>query len=629
MKKFRKFLAVVLVLAILGASGAGALNYIKKSHETEILVVPVEALASDYYTQDTILEGMVTTNVSQNIGIDRDMIVDEIYVQEGQEVSIGDPLVSFDMTLVEMELNIARLKHEQMGIDMAKAVKRLNSLKNGGPIYENTSGADLDADSMDGEFGIIEGFSIRGWNQGGFSFASVISNSILAAAESFEDFSDEFSDDFASEEEMMQPEEEEETDLPTGDDFADDFVVDDEVADEWEMNPSLDKNDDFYETDIVFYDRLDGLTIPFTGTGTEEDPFVFLCTSGVDAVIAEGSFLNVMAGYNAAGTELLHEGGYWYQLEFHNGDEVLDTEERMKSCSGYFLVDGGLLEEPVYPYAEMEYLKEMATPVNPEWGGGEGGWGQGGGSGIGDGGMTRAEAIRLQERRVNTLKINMEESSINIGKLERKVQNQIVYARLDGIVAKVGNEKGNSGGNLMTIKSKKGYYVTGTISELLLDQMQEGTKLSCMSYQMGNFDATVLEVADYPMDSNEYGYYGGDSNPNVSYYKYSAEIDDQSLQMRDGDWLQVTMKAENSGGKKLVLSKAFVRSENGRNYVYKEEDGVLKKQYVKVGGNVDYGYSVIIQAGLTRKDYISFPYGKEVKDGVKTRRGTIEEFYGY
>ena len=94
------------------------------------------------------------------------------------------------------------------------------------------------------------------------------------------------------------------------------------------------------------------------------------------------------------------------------------------------------------------------------------------------------------------------------------------------------------------------------ISELMLDEVQAGTKLSCMSYQSGTFDATILEVADYPSESGG-GFYGGDSNPNVSYYRFSAEIDDQSLHMSDGDWLQITLKNSSAQKNKLVLSKAF------------------------------------------------------------------------
>ena len=66
------------------------------------------------------------------------------------------------------------------------------------------------------------------------------------------------------------------------------------------------------------------------------------------------------------------------------------------------------------------------------------------------------------------------------------------------------------------VKSKDGFCVTGKISELMLDQMKEGTLLQCTSYNSGSFEAKVLNVSDYPVDSSN-AYYGGDSNPCLLY----------------------------------------------------------------------------------------------------------------
>ena len=56
---------------------------------------------------------------------------------------------------------------------------------------------------------------------------------------------------------------------------------------------------------------------------------------------------------------------------------------------------------------------------------------------------------------------------------------------------------------------------------------------------------------------------------------------------------------------------------NGASYVYKDDNGVLKKQVLTVGGNVNGGYSVLITGGITRDDKIAFPYGDTVKEGAK------------
>ena len=211
-------------------------------------------------------------------------------------------------------------------------------------------------------------------------------------------------------------------------------------------------------------------------------------------------------------------------------------------------------------------------------------------------------------------------------KTKKKVKKEVIYSKLDGTVAKVGDPvTGASDGNsFMTIKSKEGYYVKGTVSELMLDQVKEGTILNCSS-QNGDFEAEVIDVSEYPVSGDNYS---GNGNPNVSYYTYIATIPDKTVKVSDEDWLTISL-TNNTQSKGIVLDRAFVRSENGASYVYKDDNGVLKKQVLTVGGNVNGGYSVLITGGITRDDKIAFPYGDTVKEGAKTKEVSSSEIYGY
>ena len=183
----------------------------------------------------------------------------------------------------------------------------------------------------------------------------------------------------------------------------------------------------------------------------------------------------------------------------------------------------------------------------------------------------------------------------------------------------------SDGNSFMTIKSKEGYYVKGTVSELMLDDIKEGTKLDCTSYTSGSFEAEVMDVSEYPVTGNSFY---GSSNPNVSYYAFTAVVSDKTLQLEDQDWVTVNYEAsatENS----MVIQKAFVRNDNNKNYVYKDDNGILKKQEISAGATVDSGYSVIVKGGLSEDDLIAFPYGKDVKEGAKTKEVTLDQMYGY
>jgi len=91
--------------------------HVKESKVTEVPVTSVSNLQTDWYSETT-LDGTITTNVSQNVNMDKDMIIGKIYVSQGDDVKKGDNLISFDMTLVEMELNIAKLKQQKQEQDV-------------------------------------------------------------------------------------------------------------------------------------------------------------------------------------------------------------------------------------------------------------------------------------------------------------------------------------------------------------------------------------------------------------------------------------------------------------------------------------------------------------------------------
>ena len=380
--------------------------------------------------------------------------------------------------------------------------------------------------------------------------------------------------------------------------------------------------------DEPFYQKLDADSVPFTGSGTEDDPYVYLCSSAKEKVTVMGSFFNKLAGYSSDGTKIVHQGGYWYRLEFHQNDTIEDYDNLKTSCTGYYLVNGSLLEKPVYEFAEVEFTLSDADKYdeNPDDGGDDN---PGGGDDEPTGTpVSRADAIKYQKSKIASLKLDLQESDIKISQLEKKANKKLISAKLDGTVTYVGDSGGGEttdGKALIKVKSSDGFYVIGSVSELMLDDIKEGTKLDCTSYTSGSFEAEVMDVSEYPVTGNSFY---GSSNPNVSYYAFTAVVSDKTLQLEDQDWVTVNYEAsatENS----MVIQKAFVRNDNNKNYVYKDDNGILKKQEISAGATVDSGYSVIVKGGLSEDDLIAFPYGKDVKEGAKTKEVTLDQMYGY
>ena len=686
MKVVKRIIVGVLIAALASAGIYTGLMHVKESKVTEVPVTSVSNLMTDWYSETT-LDGTITTNVAQNVNMDKDMIIEKIYVSQGDDVKKGDNLISFDMTLVEMELNIAKLKLQKQEQDLTKAQNRLTSLQNGGPIEDSTDSTDdTELNSTDGNTGDSNMTSTDIPSDGSGddemqsttgSLGTAVDGSYLASA-SQPLLLSAFTDTASASEESQ------EADVIDGEEAAAGETSDGEQLDEDEdssddgliMDPSyqdpavdditdgetpdLNAGDDstpsvsptptptlgpnelpdpnateeeipgITDGEPQFYQKLDYTSQPFTGTGTEDDPYVFLVSSAKGKVTVMGSFFNRMAGYSEDGTKVVQKGGSWFQLEFHENDTIADFEDRKLSCTGYYLIDGSLLENPVYMYAETEFTLDDAMKYDDTGDDDEIPDESGDGDDSTDSTtMTREDAIKIQKNKVSSLKLDIEESNLNITKLENKVKNKLVTSKLDGTVAYIGDEATGSynGDAFLKVKSKDGFYVTGTVSELMRDQMKEGTLLQCTSYDSGSFEAKVLNVSDYPVDSSNNFYYGGDSNPNVSYYTFNAEITDQSLQFTDQDYVTISLKSNKLSKGSLVVMKAFIRTENGTSYVYKDVKGTLKKQQVTVDSIVNSGYYAIVTSGLKSDDLLAFPYGNTVQEGAKTKEVTLDDMY--
>ena len=669
----KKIIIGILVAAVVVGGTAGGGVYYRQSHQKTVSVVSVDSLAGDYSVDDTTLEGNIVASAVQNISVDKDMIIEKVYVSKGDSVKKDDKLISFDMTLVEMELNIAKLKQQQQEQNLNKAISRLTSLKNGGPVDDSSSDdssvtpddtSDTGTDSLPD---YDEEASAAG-SMNGTYLAAVINPVLAAATGDFlsdggeetqntagtEDTAENSTEDNTSQDQNTSGDtsggtessgDEINIDISSGDDNGNNSTDDpsedpdpsetpdpgfnsgQDVSDNIEnTDPGPDPGiKDITDGDPVFHQVLDGNTEPYCGKGTKKNPYVFLVSSAKGYAVAKGSFLNKMAGYKPDGTKEDGVDGYWYLLEFHENDTVADVTNRKSSCTGYYLVDGSLLDKMVKDDSEVEFTLDGASHYDNDQ---DDDPGDDGGDDSGDGGessLTREEAIKIQQTKVDSLKLDIRESKINIEKLEKKVKKQTIYSKLDGTVAKVGDAAtgSSSGSYFMTVKSKEGFYVKGTVSELMLDEVKEGTKLQC-SGSNGDFEADVIDVSEYPVS----GDYTGSGNPNVSYYTYLATIPDKSVKVSEDDWLTVTLQGT-SQQNGIVLDKAFVRSENGVSYVYKDDNGILKKQILKVGGNVNGGYSVLVTGGITRDDRIAFPYGDTVKEGAVTEEVSVSDFYGY
>ena len=162
------------------------------------------------------------------------------------------------------------------------------------------------------------------------------------------------------------------------------------------------------------------------------------------------------------------------------------------------------------------------------------------------------------------------------------------------------------------------------VKESKLGTIHEGDRVTVTSWQTGGqYEAEIKSISPYPDTTGMF-----DNSNSETYYPFIAVVEDRDAVMQNGEWVEVSYAASDSGnsGNTLTVMKAFVREEGSKKYVnVRDEDKKLKKQYIITGTLSDSGYEIL--DGLSESDWIAFPYGKNVKEGAKTREASYNELY--
>ncbi len=268
-------------------------------------------------------------------------------------------------------------------------------------------------------------------------------------------------------------------------------------------------------------------------------------------------------------------------------------------------------------------------------GGSDDGSGSGSGDGIDDGtdssggddnDYTAEElkaAISDKEDDIAQAKEDLHDAQISYKEAKAEVDKATVKAKLAGTVT-TACSKGTlptDGSAAIVVKAADGMYVKTSISEMELDSVKVGGTIKCVSSDTGDeYTAEVKEISDFPTADSSNG--GDASNPNSSYYPIVAFIKDADG-LSPGGSVEVSYSSKSMGTANenaVYLQKAYIRTEDKKSYVYLRDKKTkrLKKQYITVGKTMN-GQYIEIVSGVTEDDNIAFPYGKNLREGVKTK----------
>lgn len=709
----KKWIVAFIAAGVLLLGGV-TVYAVKTSSQSTVKVVSVSDMSGGGGWSDNSLSGNITSDVSQNIYLADSQTVKKIHVKEGDTVKVGDDLLTYDMTLENLDLEMKKLEKQGIELNIEKAKREITKLKNTKPSSDNDNedpGFDIPEDpgeepenpSMEPEepaeayqelTAEAEPYMGEGTVEEPYHFLCAADGAILGS----------FLNRMA-EEQCFFVIEVREGDVSNGELLKiwgqkiteDDFQVADTDRFQVNLEKETDDGDGQLPEDLKAAAVLEKGASAYQGDGTEKKPLTYLVKK--DGIVKGSFFLERKEDGKYFRIEVREENGDLIKAWEQNGadeDFASDVKE-----DGEYLVDlskkqsgetpgeptdpseptkpgespeppepSNPEEKPTKPSVSPEVTPGENSEPTPEAGNPQETAGQentvdgmstkknsaairyltvtsvmGSGSrkvittdtgsdttGSGDAGTsyggTAAEIqqqIKDKEKEIRDYQLDIKEANLEIKDIQKKLNNQTIKSTLNGVVKTVGDpeKESNDGKPLIQVVSSEGLYVQGTVSESKMNKLKVGATLSGYSYDNGvSFTAEVREISPYPSDN-------GQDGANASSYPFTAYIADASG-LSNNSWAELTLLDEGDGqGQGIYLEKPFVRTENGQYYVMKDDGtGHLTKQIVQVGG-IQYGSSYQITGGLSMDDKITFPYGKDVREGAKTEEGTLDDLYNY
>ncbi len=602
----KKLLIAIVCIALTAAAGKYGYDRFQKKKDSKRIVdvVPISLLSQEYWADETTLDATVTSGNSQNIYLDSEKLVKELNVSVGDKVKKGDVILTYDMTVVELEIEqkknrIAVL--EQQINEQQRELDRINSL-------------------------------------------------------------------LPSELAPQEPEEPEEPEEPY---FP-------EPEPEPEPEPDI-TEPETPEAPIKLIDKLsdlgqadgmndEGALIFRCTPETEVSPAFMgmLRTNGKRALIyAYDETETVAYFWDIQGKELseqfIEKWTVGDGVAFENGSAYFDNKAKPHGIfKGY---------DPEIPAeAPDEDMPEEDFPEEdlPEYDIPDTSWED---ENTGEDTQDEqdefdenymysrnelAQMAREQETEIKQLKIDLKSATLDYNTSLDQKQSGSVTADIDGIVVKVGSASNDqeytedtegltdgdyyideaagdeaageltdgelsdaeAGSAYVVIQGEEGVCIDINVGELNLDKFTPGTVVSGMSYDTGEtFSATVLSVNEEPQ---AYYSYMWNENPDSSTYTVTASVD-PGVSLTVGSWVSVTMPQSEQTDSGLYIPIHYTRKDGASYYVMKaDKKGKLKKQYLNTG-KIVWGSYVEVKGGIKLDDMICFPYGKDVKEGVKTK----------
>ena len=588
MKRKSKLKIIIPILLVVAAAAIGGYFWLTSGTRGE----PVKVFSfqnmgmTEYWGDNQESYGFVQTDKVQTVFLSPTQSVTEILVSQGDQAKKGDVLMTFDTTLSDLALERKRLDVEKLKLQLQNAKSELQEINGMKPmvIPQQTEEPDEDlGQALEGNFRISTNSDFDGSSQEKALICWINSAATLddALLETLRQKANEFQTINAEKEEQepssASPAEETPEDpsddvpeAPTGETPEDPTGEAPEDPSEEPSEPSEEPSD------------------PSESPEEPENKPVDTDRYYVVIKVTEGN-MSLGSRVTWQGMQVIRDEASGFRFRFFHPGGMQDhmlTEEENEA-----------VKEPEIDYGSGYTAAQIAEMRNQK------------------------------QKEIKDLEFQIKMADAEYKIMQTEVSDGAVRATVDGeVVSLLSEEEAKMTMQpILKVSGGGGFYVEGSVSELEKDKMVIGQEVTINDWNTGmTYVGTVESIGDFPSSED---YYNGINNPNASYYPFRVFVDG-SADLQEGRYVSVMYSAGTSEHG-IYLENPFIRTEQGRSYVYvRGEDGKLEQRFVTTGKSLWGSYTEIL-SGISETDYIAFPYGKNVKDGAPTQEGDMSDLYGY
>lgn len=572
----------IIITSICAFTLVGIKFYLNSTNKTD--VNSVSTLNTGYWDNPSTSTGFVSNSDTQSVLYDASKTITQVFVQEGQQVNAGDPLLSYDLTTLQSAVDTSQLDVEKAQNAITLAEHELKKLLNTTPIPDVVEEPEI----QDHTPAPLPGVPAKDGN-GFYPYVLSLSQAeknFTAYKIYYASTTSEAPEKGPHEEASLWKEERETKESNN-------------TCWYWIEYTYTDSSTNAYDPkDVVEY-YSDKQQIPNKEiflAGTKQNPYVFKLSEKQGFVYGK-LFLD-----NANLNQYLRFDVYTNDGEIDSSWLVrcdkFTTKQSMNEGDMYSVISH-TKEEQKYVEVEQKPSQDISSGYTE---------------------IELAKAIRDKKQELKTLDLDLRKAKLSLSENKALLNDGIVRAKRSGIVRNIKDLSNpiQDGSAFLEVATGQGTYIKGSISELMLNQIKVGDTISAYCWTSGEtFDAKIQSIDTVPSSNSNYN---GSGNPNVSYYGFEAYAKDAS-KIQAGEYLELTFNLSSDTTSSIWLSKAYVKQEGNKYYVLKDVHGKLKKQYVTVG-KIVWGDTMEIKDGLSDTDYIAFAYSKNAKEGVKTQKSS-------